>query len=161
MPTLTRLAAAMRTVAAGGDRGSATVQVTLLAPLLVLVLLFVVLCQRLGVAQLDLDTAAHTAARAASLARTLPAAHTGARSAALGSLAAHRLTCHHPTIHADLDGLEPGGTVTVTIGCTVGLSDLTLLAIPGHRRLQSTAVSPIDTWRSDALPATPVPAKGP
>lgn len=130
------------------DHGSSTIEIALAAPLFVAVLLFVVLCYRLTSAQLDLDTAAHAAARAASLARTIPAAHTDGRTTALDTLTAHHLACRHPAIRISIDRLQPGGTVTATVDCTVPLADLALLAVPGSRHLHAQAVSPIDTWRS-------------
>lgn len=139
----------MRLVA-GGDRGSATIEVALAAPVLVGFLLFVVLCGRLVSVQLDVDAAAHAAARAASLARTVPAALAQARTMAMQTLDERHVSCPHPTISTDTDNLAPGGTVSVTISCTVPLSDLTLLGVPGSRQVTASAVSPIDVWRGIA-----------
>jgi len=55
-----------RRLAERRDAGSSTVELAILTPLLVGLLLFVVFCGRLVSAQLDLDAAAHGAARAAS-----------------------------------------------------------------------------------------------
>ena len=82
-----------------GDAGSATVEFVILAPLLVALVLFVALCGRLVTAQLDLDAAAHGAARAASIDRTVPAATADARQTALDTLAARGVTCGAPTSH--------------------------------------------------------------
>jgi len=131
-----------------GDGGSAPVELAVVVPLLVMLLLFVVLCGRLVSAQLDLDAAAHGAARAASIARTPAAADAAARRTALDTLAARGVTCRQPRITVDTGGLRPGGVVTVTVACTVPLSDLTLLGVPGSRIESSTATSPIDKWRS-------------
>jgi Flp pilus assembly protein TadG len=127
------------------------VELTVVVPLLVMLLLFVVLCGRLVSAQLDLDAAAHGAARAASIARTPAAANAAARRTALDTLVARGVTCRQPRITVDTGGLRPGGVVTVTVACTVPLSDLTLLAVPGSRTESSTATSPIDRWRSVSL----------
>jgi Flp pilus assembly protein TadG len=129
------------------DRGSATTELVILTPLLVALLLFVVLCGRLVSAQLDLNAAAHSAARAASLARTPPAATADAEQAALDTLAARQVTCAQPTITVNTGGLTPGGAVTVTVTCVVPLSDLTLIAVPGTRTVQATSTSPVDLWR--------------
>jgi len=133
------------------DRGSAPVELAMVVPLLVMLLLFVVLCGRLVSAQLDLDAAAHGAARAASIARTPAAADAAARRTALNTLAARGVTCRQPRITVDTGGLRPGGVVTVTVACTVPLSDLTLLGVPGSRVASSTATSPVDRWRSNGL----------
>lgn len=147
-----------RRLAAGGDRGSSTVEMALAAPLLVAVLLFVVLCGRLVSAQLDVDAAAHAAARAASLARSAPAARLDAESTARTTLAGRGVGCGSPTITVDTGGLQPGGVVTATITCRVPLADLGLLTVPGSRVVTSTARSPVDVWRGIALGPPDAPA---
>src|SRR2546423_11805789 len=94
------------------DAGASTVEVPILTPLLVGLLLFVVFCGRLVSAQLDLDAAAHGAARAASISRTVSGATADARRTALDTLAARGVTCRQPTITVDTGGPRPrrGGT---------------------------------------------------
>lgn len=130
-----------------GDHGSSTVELVLITPLLVGILLFVVLCGRLVSVQLDLDAAAHAAARAGSLARTVPAATANARQAASDTLAARTTTCNDLAVSVNTGGLQPGGVVTVTVSCKVPLADLALIAVPGSRTVTSSAVSPIDRFR--------------
>ena len=131
-----------------GDRGSAAAELTLLTPVLIGLLLFVVFCGRLADAQLRLADAAHQAARAATLARTPATATDAAQTTANAALAAAGITCRSLAVAADLSGLHPGSTVTVTLTCQVGLADLTLLGLPGSRTVQASASSPVDTWRS-------------
>ncbi|GAA2044238.1 pilus assembly protein [Polymorphospora rubra] len=118
-----------------------------MTPLLVAILLFVVLCGRLVSAQMDLDAAASAAARSASLARTDTAARAEADRTARETLAARAVTCQQVTVTVATGGLRPGGAVTVTVACTVPLSDLALLSVPGSRTVQATATSPVDVWR--------------
>lgn len=140
------LARRVRQVAATGDTGSATAELVLLTPLLVMILLFVVLCGRLTSAQLDVDAAASAAARAASLARTNPTARTAAEHTALDTLASRGVTCQDATI--TMTGtLTPGSAITIRVSCQVPLTDLTLLTVPGHRHVEAEATSPIDQWR--------------
>ncbi len=136
-----------RRLAGCADAGSATVETTILAPLLVMLLLLVVLCGRLVSAQLDLDAAAHSAARAGSIARTPTAATAQAQRTALDTLTTRGLTCGQPRVTVGTGGLQPGGAVTVTISCTVPLSDLTLIAVPGSHTITATSTSPVDLWR--------------
>jgi Flp pilus assembly protein TadG len=119
----------------------------LITPLLMMLVLLVVLCGRLVSVQLDVDAAAHAAARAASLDRTVAQATLDAHQIATATLADRHTTCRQPALTVDTDGLQPGGTVTVTLACTVPLADLALLAVPGSRRVQARAASPIDVWR--------------
>ncbi|WP_433530269.1 TadE/TadG family type IV pilus assembly protein [Micromonospora sp. CA-263727] len=136
-----------RRVAGDGDRGASTAEAALVTPLLVAVMLFVVLCGRLVSAQMDLEAAASAAARSASLARTEAAARAEADRTARETLAARAVTCQQVSVTVTTGGLRPGGAVTVTVACTVSLSDLALLSVPGTRTVTGTATSPIDVWR--------------
>ena len=136
-----------RELAQRGDAGSSTVELAILAPLMVALLLFVVLCGRLVTAQLDVDAAAHGAARAASISRSVPAATADAQRTALEILNARGVTCGQPNVQVSTGGLRPGGVVTVTVSCRVPLSDLALISVPGSRVVTATSSSPIDLWR--------------
>jgi len=142
-----RLAQRWRRLAQRSDAGSSSVEMAIATPLLVALLLFVVLCGRLVSAQLDVDAAAHGAARAASISRTAPAATADAERTALDTLAARGVTCRQPTVTVNTANLRPGGAVTVTVTCTVPLSDLALIAVPGTRTVTATSTSPVDLWR--------------
>ena len=139
-----------RQVAAGGDAGSSTAEMALVTPLLVMILLFVVLCGRLVAAQMDLDAAASSGARAGSIARTEAAAKAEAERTARDTLAARGVTCQQATVTVSTSGLRPGGAVTVTVSCVVPLADLLLLGVPGSRTVSATATSPVDQWRGMA-----------
>src|SRR4051794_19985731 len=151
-PVICRLTRRWRQLAGRGDTGSSTAELALLTPLLIGLLLLVVLCGRLVSAQLDVDAAAHGAARAASISRSVPAAVADARRTALDTLAAQDLACHDPTVTVDTAGLRPGAAVTVTVSCTVPLSDLALIAVPAHRTITATSTSPVDLWRTEPSP---------
>lgn len=140
-----------RRVAATADAGSSTIEVTLLTPLLVGVLLFVVLCGRLVSVQLDVDAAASGAARTGSIARSESAARAQAERTARETLAARGIICQDASVSVSTGGLQPGGAVTVTVSCRVPLADLVLLGVPGSRVVSATATSPIDQWRGSAL----------
>jgi len=146
-PTVQAMRRRWRRLTATRDQGSSTVELTVATPLLVGLLLFVVLCGRLVEAQLDLDAAARSGARAASLARTVPAATADAEQAAMDTLAAHGVTCAQPSITVETGGLQPGGAVTVTVSCVVPLADLALIGVPGTRTVSATSTSPVDRWR--------------
>lgn len=119
-----------------------------MAPLLILMLLFVVACGRLAHAHLRIGDAAHSAARAASLARD-PAAATRAATSAAHAALPIGASCTQADIAVDTSAFTPGGSVTVTVTCTVSLADLTSLSLPGGASTQSASfTSPIDTWRS-------------
>lgn len=135
------------------ERGSAAAELTLLTPLLILLLLFVVLCGRLADTKLRINDVAHQAARAATLARTPSQATANAQSTANAALASAGITCQSLTVSTDTQGLKPGSTVTVTVSCSVGLGDLTMLGVPGSRTFESSFSSPVDVWRGTSSSA--------
>ena len=141
------------------ERGSAAAELVLVTPFLFLLLLFAVAAGRLVQGKLDVDSAAQQATRAASLARTPQAARAQAQQVAQAALAGQSVSCDPAVITADTGDFVPGGEVTVTVTCTVRLSDLSLLHVPGTETITSTFTAPIDVYRGNALgagnPGTP------
>jgi Flp pilus assembly protein TadG len=131
------------------ERGSASVELVLVAPLLVLMLMFVVFCGRLADTRLRLADVAHQAARAATLARSAGAAEADASSTARRALTDAGVGCRSVNVAPDVGGLRPGGAVTVRVSCVVGMSDLAMLTVPGSTTLDATASSVVDLYRSD------------
>jgi Flp pilus assembly protein TadG len=131
-----------------GESGSVATELVLLTPLLILMLLFVVALGRLAGARLDVDGAAAQAARAASIARDPSTATAMAQQTATAALGSDGVTCGHLTVNTDTTQFAPGGSVVVTVTCSVGLSDLTGLRLPASESITSTATSVIDTYRA-------------
>jgi Flp pilus assembly protein TadG len=129
------------------EQGSATAELVLLTPVLIMMLLFIVFCGRLADANLRLEDATHQAARSASLARSATNAQKDAQSTASAALAAAGITCQSMVVAVDTAGLRPGSTVSVDVTCTVELSDLALLGMPGSTTLSASFSSPVDTYR--------------
>ena len=123
----------------------------LVTPFLALLLLLAVAAGRLVIARLDVDSAAQQAARAASLARTPEAASGQVQQVAQAALAGQSVTCNPAVITPDTGNFTPGGEVSVQVTCTVRLSDLSLLHIPGSETITSTFTAPIDTYRGESL----------
>jgi Flp pilus assembly protein TadG len=131
------------------DRGSVAAEVTLAAPFLIMLLVFVAVVIHRGVdARLRLNDAAHQAARAASIERTAATATSTAQSTATAALSSAGVTCGSLSVDIATGGLRPGGSVSVTVSCSVDFGDALLLGVPGQKRLSATAVEPVDTWRS-------------
>lgn len=134
------------------DRGSVAAEVTLITPFLIMLLVFIAVVIHRGVdARLRLDDAAHEAARAASIQRSAPTAIAAAQSTATSALSSAGVACQSLAVDTATGGMQPGGTVSVTVSCTVNFSDALVLGVPGHKQLSATAVEPIDTWRSVAV----------
>lgn len=134
-----------------GERGSASVELAILTPVVLLVVLLVIAAGRVHGAQQALDHAAAAAARAASLARTPAAATESATLAAHDTLAQHDIRCTSRGVIVDTSGFgtRPGtlAVARVTVRCTVPLSDLAL-PLGGATRLSAQFTSPLDPYRA-------------
>jgi hypothetical protein len=129
------------------ERGSATIELALLAPVLLILLLFVAFVGRLTEARAEVDAAARDAARAASLMRTGDSAETAARQAAANTLTGDGVGCRGFSVAVDTSQFAPGGAVTAEVRCVVSLAGLSLLGLSGTRTLVSRFVAPVDRYR--------------
>ena len=124
----------------------------MLVPALLLTLGLVVVGGRVWFARTTVNESAHAAARAASLVRTADEAGAAGRSAGAQSLATGGLRCTSTTVEVNTAAFEvPVGTpatVTSTVTCRVGFTDLLLPGLPGSIELQATGASALDTYRS-------------
>ncbi|GAA3546401.1 hypothetical protein AFL01nite_28050 [Aeromicrobium flavum] len=127
------------------ERGSMSVEVVLMVPILVLFLLLVLMGGRYVTVRADIESAARDAARAASFERTEPAARQAAYDAANASDMDDRFSsCVVPSIQGPF---EAGGVVTVTVRCTVSNRGLTPLGVRGTETFEATSSAPIDRYR--------------
>ncbi len=65
----------------------------------------------------------------------------------MASLSDSDFSCGSPSVSVDTSGFEPGGKVVVEVTCTVALSDLSTLSVPGSQTITSSAAEPIDPYR--------------
>lgn len=133
------------------DRGSASLELVVIAPAFLLIVVALIFAGRVALAKQSVQAAASDAARTASITRTQDTANGSARIAATGALASQGIHCVSTTISVDTSGFgAPVGTpatVTATVSCTVNLSDLSAPGIPGTKLVTATATSPLDTFR--------------
>jgi len=125
------------------DRGAVTaLELALVAPVFLAVLVFVVLCGRMGRAAQAVRSVAASAARAASLERS----HAAAVAAASAVIRPDDgdLTCAPPDVSFAGGIVE---TVSVRVRCQASLAGLSLLPIGGTRTFESTATEVIDAYR--------------
>lgn len=121
--------------AGGGQRGSMTVEFVILAPLLLLLMLFLVFAGRVVEAHGEVDGAARDAARAASISLSPGVAQLSADQAVSADINGW---CSAPIV----DGFAPGSqAVTVTLHCTVPLS-----FVSGSVKVTGYAVAPLDQF---------------
>ncbi len=132
------------------DRGSSVVGLAVFAPVMLTLFFFVVAAGRVGVTEGRLATAASGAARAATQHQSIVAAQAAAISIVEATLSNSATSCMGgPKVSFKEVNLKPGGRVQVRVSCSVGLSDLTTLGIPGSLELSADSASVVDYYRSE------------
>ncbi|MDA5147051.1 TadE/TadG family type IV pilus assembly protein [Streptomyces sp. AD681] len=137
-----------------GDEGSVAIEAAIVIPPLIMFLSLALAGGRLVTSGAKIDAAAEDAAREASIHRTAASAQAAAQAAVAESLNDQGIACAFSSVAIDTRGLNVPvgqvGTVTVTVNCTVNLSDLLVPGVPGSKTLTSTATSVVDAFRSRA-----------
>lgn len=124
----------------GPDRGNAAAELVILTPVVCLCAVFVFWCGRLGQARSQIDLAAESGARAASMVRRSRMADVG-RTAALAALDNNGVVCANAQASVDVQADH----VVVTVGCTTESRGVWPF---DARRVTAVAVSPIDRYRA-------------
>ncbi|MBO4208231.1 TadE family protein [Micromonospora echinofusca] len=143
------------------DRGSVAVEVAILVPAFLMLIVLAAVVGRTAIAQNAVDLAAHDAARAASISRTMTTARAEGETQALAQVRRQGLRCDYLTVTlAGIDGANrrislaaafdtPVGTpvsITSHVVCDVSLRDLFGAPSP-TRRVEAWFVSPMDRYR--------------
>lgn len=132
------------------ERGSATIELAILAPVVVALLMLTIGFGKIAQARTWVDQAAHAAARSASLERDSGTASSSGNAAARQYLTHQGLECSSEEISVDTSGfttaLGQPAAVTATVTCVVPLKDIA--GVPaGSKTFTGTATSPIDPYR--------------
>lgn len=125
-----------------------SVEMIVLIPVLFAFVLLIVAGGRLVQRQGQVDSAARDAARAASLARSSGEAGAAANQAVRASVDLGASRCSAPSLAGT--NFVAGGQVTVSLTCTVTLSDLGLVGLPGSMTVRGESVAPLDVYRRTA-----------
>jgi Flp pilus assembly protein TadG len=125
------------------ERGSASVELAILAPLVGLLLGVVVLVGRVQLARADIEGAARSAARDLSISRDPHLAADEVRLALLETLDVGSPTCRTLSFSPEIGSTE----VSVTVTCTVDLQEAAVLPVPGSMSVSASASAVIDTYR--------------
>jgi len=119
------------------------VEMVLLAPVMVAFLLLVIAFGRYVAVRGEVEAASRDAVRAASFERTPEAAANSASRTANASLAG-RWRCSEVRLAG---AFVAGGTITVNLECSVPVSDLGLLGLPGTVTVKGNSSAPLDLYR--------------
>ena len=137
----------MRAMKGAGECGGATVEFTIVAPVLIMMFLFIFGLGRLATAREAVEGAARDGAREASIARTAGGADSTARQIVDATLADKKVSCSNRQVSVDTSNFRPGGTVTVHVTCTVANGDVIMSGLPGSSTLHSDFVAWVDKYR--------------
>ena len=146
-PTVNNAAGARTLSGRRDERGTSAIELTLIAPVLMVILLFVVGLGRMAHARQQIESVAADSARAASLERNTSQSTRAAQLAAVQSLGEAGVACTNLRVDVDLSSYQPGGRVSVTVTCTTQLRDVALAGFPGSRVFSATSIVPIETYR--------------
>ena len=129
--------------AAASERGTMSIEMVVLIPVLLLITMVAVAGGRIVSAQGMVEAASRDAARAASMERSVGAANTAANQ----SLSRADTANANCSAGVDVGGFRRGGAVTVSVSCRVKLSDLGLVFLPGTTVVKAESSAPVDQWR--------------
>ncbi|GAA0399491.1 hypothetical protein GCM10009530_59020 [Microbispora corallina] len=125
------------------EQGSMAVEAVVLAPVILLFLLFIVGAGRIVEAKGEVDGAARDAARAASVQRDFGSAQQAAARAARAGL-----DCRGgPSVSLGGSDWEQGGNVRVEVGCDVDLGSVSGFGFAPTLHMSSTSVVPLERFR--------------
>jgi Flp pilus assembly protein TadG len=119
-----------------------------ITPVLFVLALMLLACGRVTEARQQVVEAARAGAESAAVLPSPAAAQTGAAEAAVVGIFGRGQTCVHAQVVTDLSHFQPGGYVSVTVTCEVGLADLSIPGLPGSTTVRATSTAPIDPYRS-------------
>lgn len=126
-----------------GERGSVSVELAILAPLVGILLACVVLVGRVQIARADLEGAARSAARDLSIARDPAAALDEIRAGIDETLRVGSPSCRTVVFTPAIEARQ----VSVTLTCTADLQAAAILPVPGTMDLSATATEIVDVYR--------------
>lgn len=129
------------------DRGSAAVEMAIVAPAVFMLLMLVIFAGRVTEAKREVQSAAATAARSASLQSDEPSARSAAEAAAAEAMDNAGLTCTPMEIEFGHMDLSPGGSVNVTVSCTADVASVALPGIAPDQTVSAEATEVVDRYR--------------
>jgi len=129
-------------------RGSMTIELVVLTPVIVLFVLVALAMGRFELAREQVVSAARAGAEAASVVPVAGDAQSEALSVVVPDVSSQAHTCTQVSVVADISHFTPGGFVRVVVSCQIEFADLFVPGFPGHEAVQATVIAPIDPFRS-------------
>lgn len=129
------------------ERGSASVELTVLAPVLMIMVLFVVFAGRSTQTAVAVRQAADNGARAASMVHPSRMESVG-RGAVVDSLSRNGVHCVDTMVNVALDRDSMVRAVLVEVECTLDQRGIELMGL-NRRTMYAKSIEVIDVWRVD------------
>lgn len=129
-------------------RGSMSIELVLLTPVLVGGILTIAGASRIIEAADQVGAASAVAARAASLQTDSQHAALAGRTAAERALKDRGRACVQLDVQIDATPFEPGESVRATVTCRADLRDVVGFGLPGEKVFSESSVVPLDQHRA-------------
>ena len=129
------------------ERGSFTVELVVLTPVLVLFVALVLALGRFELGQEEVTAGARAGASAAAVAPSATEARVVATAAASPALESVH-SCADPVVSVASSAFNAGGDVQVTVTCQVDAGDLGIPGLEGHTTVKAVQSAPIDAYRA-------------
>lgn len=129
-----------------GDGGSISLELTILAPAILLVFAFIVVAGRVTNVRSNVQEAARVGARTASQARVVSEAAAEALTGANSTLADADISC--TDLKVTMTGqLEQGELITVRVECSAPTGELAGVGLPGSYQVAAEFSEVVDRYR--------------
>ncbi|WBQ01815.1 TadE/TadG family type IV pilus assembly protein [Kribbella sp. CA-293567] len=130
-----------------GERGTMALEMVILAPLLLVLFMFLLACGRYFQTSSLLENAARDGARSASQSRSLGDAQGQVDAAVTRTMAQAVKSCQDSAGGTITTGFAAGTALSVEVTCTINYHDLGLLGIGGNTTITKRFSSSVDPYR--------------
>jgi Flp pilus assembly protein TadG len=130
-----------------GERGTMALEMVILAPILLILFMFLLACGRYFQTSSQLESAARDAARAASQTRSLSEAQTAVDDAVSRTMDQSVESCKASAAGTITTAFAAGSPLSVEVTCTINYKDLGLLGIGGDTQITKKFSSSLDPYR--------------
>lgn len=129
------------------ERGALALELAILAPVLLLMFMFLLACGRYFQTSSLLESAARDGARSASQARSLSDAQGRVDEAVSNTMSQAVTSCKESASGSVTTAFTAGSPLSVEVTCTINYRDLGLLGIGGDTTITKRFTSSLDPYR--------------
>ncbi|TDD59884.1 pilus assembly protein TadE [Kribbella antibiotica] len=134
-------------VRARSERGALALEMAVLAPILLILFMFLLACGRYFQTSSLLESAARDGARAASMSRSQADAQSRVNDAVTRTMSQAVASCAGTASGTLTTPLVAGTPLSVEVTCTIDYRDLSFLGLSGDTTITKTFTSSVDPYR--------------